>query len=163
MIDALIEREGGFVDHPDDAGGPTHYGITIATLREWRTEQVTAEDVRNLTRREAREIYRQLYIVNPNLEMIVDSRLREQVFDCGVMHGPGTAVRWLQASAAGHVAVDGVLGPLTAAQVNSSDVRTLGNKLAVHRCRTLAAIVSSDETQGAFIEGWVRRATSFIF
>ena len=29
FIDRIIVREGGFVDHPDDRGGPTKYGISI--------------------------------------------------------------------------------------------------------------------------------------
>jgi len=28
LIDELIAREGGFVDHPADKGGPTRWGIT---------------------------------------------------------------------------------------------------------------------------------------
>ena len=33
LIDALIEREGGYVDHPADKGGPTCFGITEAVAR----------------------------------------------------------------------------------------------------------------------------------
>ena len=33
LIDALIEREGGFVANPVDRGGPTRYGITEAVAR----------------------------------------------------------------------------------------------------------------------------------
>ncbi len=33
LIDALIEREGGYVNHPDDKGGPTCFGITEAVAR----------------------------------------------------------------------------------------------------------------------------------
>ena len=33
LIDALIDREGGFVDHPADSGGPTCFGITQAVAR----------------------------------------------------------------------------------------------------------------------------------
>ena len=33
LIDELIEREGGFVSHPADRGGPTRYGITEAVAR----------------------------------------------------------------------------------------------------------------------------------
>ena len=28
LIDGLIDREGGYVDHPADKGGPTCFGIT---------------------------------------------------------------------------------------------------------------------------------------
>ncbi len=30
IIDAILRREGGFVDHPADRGGATKYGITHA-------------------------------------------------------------------------------------------------------------------------------------
>ena len=30
IIDALIEREGGYVHNPADRGGPTKYGITLS-------------------------------------------------------------------------------------------------------------------------------------
>jgi lysozyme family protein len=33
LIDALIDREGGYVNHPADRGGPTRYGITEAVAR----------------------------------------------------------------------------------------------------------------------------------
>ena len=34
-IRAIIEREGGWVDDPDDSGGPTNYGITLAMWQEY--------------------------------------------------------------------------------------------------------------------------------
>ena len=33
LIDGLIAREGGFVDHPADRGGATNWGITDAVAR----------------------------------------------------------------------------------------------------------------------------------
>ena len=29
----IVAREGGFVDDPDDPGGPTNHGVTLATLQ----------------------------------------------------------------------------------------------------------------------------------
>jgi hypothetical protein len=33
LIDEVISREGGYVDHPADRGGPTMFGITEAVAR----------------------------------------------------------------------------------------------------------------------------------
>lgn len=30
IIDAILRAEQGYVDHPDDRGGPTNHGITLA-------------------------------------------------------------------------------------------------------------------------------------
>jgi len=34
LIDRIIEVEGGYVNNPNDKGGPTKYGITEATARK---------------------------------------------------------------------------------------------------------------------------------
>ena len=33
LIEELIEREGGYVNHPRDKGGPTRFGITESVAR----------------------------------------------------------------------------------------------------------------------------------
>ena len=57
LIDGLIEREGGYVNHPADKGGPTCFGITEAVARA----HGYAGAMRNLPRMEAAAIYRRLY------------------------------------------------------------------------------------------------------
>jgi hypothetical protein len=58
-VEVVLGHEGGFSDHPEDPGGATNFGITHKTLAEFRgVDSVTKEDVRNLTRDEAKEIYR---------------------------------------------------------------------------------------------------------
>ena len=62
IIAAIIRREGGFVDHAADRGGPTKYGITLAVLAAWRGKAVYGADVQALTQEEARRIYQAHYL-----------------------------------------------------------------------------------------------------
>ena len=66
LIDALIDREGGFVDHPADKGGPTCFGITEAVARA----HGYAGPMRHLPRREAAAIYRRLYWLRPRFDEV---------------------------------------------------------------------------------------------
>jgi lysozyme family protein len=67
LIDALIDREGGFVDHPADKGGPTCFGITQAVAHA----HGYAGPMRQLPREEAAVIYRRLYWLRPRLDEVV--------------------------------------------------------------------------------------------
>jgi lysozyme family protein len=94
LIDALIDREGGYVDHPADKGGPTCFGITQAVARA----NGYAGPMRQLPRSEAAEIYRRLYWLRPRLDDVAKRSLRiaGELFDTGVNMGPAVAVTFLQ-------------------------------------------------------------------
>ena len=94
LIDALIDREGGYVDHPADKGGPTCFGITEAVARA----QGYCGAMRDLPREEAAEIYRQLYWLRPRFDEVAkrSARLAAELFDTGVNMGPAVAVTFLQ-------------------------------------------------------------------
>ena len=106
-----LREEGGFTDDPRDPGGATSLGITLATLNHWRGRACTADDVRVLTLAEAQAIYQALYWHAMRCDLL-PSGIGLMVFDFGVNAGPGTSARELQAIVG--VAVDGVIGPLTA-------------------------------------------------
>ncbi len=65
MIDDVIRREGGFVDHPADRGGPTKFGITQAALARYLGRAVTAAEVDALSPDQAKQIYRRDYYQAP--------------------------------------------------------------------------------------------------
>ena len=44
-ISEVLLTEGGYVDHPDDRGGPTNYGITQKTLSDFLGHEATKEEV----------------------------------------------------------------------------------------------------------------------
>lgn len=160
IIDGILEREGGFVDHLADLGGATKYGITRATLTDWRGRPVSVDDVRNLTEDEARQIYREQYIVRPGFLSIQNEAVRALVVDCAVNHGVLRAVKMLQHSA--HVFTDGILGPNTIAAVNRMTPAALYRRLCAARVKLYGEIITKNPSQAAFAAGWANRIAAFI-
>ena len=94
LIGALIDREGGYVDHPADKGGPTCFGITEAVARANGFRQ----PMRKLSREEAAAIYRRLYWLRPRFNDVAmrSGRIAAELFDTGVNMGPAVAITFLQ-------------------------------------------------------------------
>lgn len=159
-ISEIIRREGGYVWHGADRGGPTNHGITQATLSDYRGRPATVDDVRGLTEEEARAIYADLYISRPGFDQIADDRLREAVVDYGVNSGTATAARALQRAAG--VAVDGAVGPRTLEAVNSGDAAAIRRRVIAERLRHIGRIITNNPTQAVFAAGWANRIAEFI-
>lgn len=160
ILSDIIRREGGFVHHAADRGGPTKYGITQQTLAAHRGHPVSVDDVRNLTEAEARAIYAERYITRPGFDRLAHPALMALVVDCAVHHGPDRAARWLQQAAG--VAVDGVVGPVTLAAVNGADGAHLYRQVLAERCRFYGRLITRDPSQAAFAAGWAARLAEFI-
>ena len=94
LIDALIDLEGGYVNHPADRGGPTKYGITEAVARA----HGYAGPMRKLPRDEAAAIYRRLYWLRPRFDEVAkrSPAVAAELFDTGVNMGPAVAATFLQ-------------------------------------------------------------------
>lgn len=115
LIDDVLRHEGGFVNDPDDPGGATNFGITRATLEDWRGRDVSPAEVESMGIAEARAIYRDRYYLKPRIDLL-PAELQPSVFDFHVNAG-GNAIRCLQRvlnEVAGPVTVDGGLGPQSA-------------------------------------------------
>ena len=161
ILDGIIEREGGFVDHASDKGGPTKYGITAATLSAHRGgTMVDATDVERLTIDEARTIYRERYLLRPGFDKVTDDRLRALLVDWGVHSGPVNAIRGLQRAL--NVAPDGVLGPITLLALPHLDQRAVFARVLARRMRFIADILQRDPTQRVFAAGWINRLSEFM-
>ena len=94
LIDAVIRREGGYVDHPADHGGPTCWGITQTVARA----NGYAGAMPALPRDRAAAIYARLYWTGPGLDRVaaLAPALAAELFDGGVNMGPATAIGFLQ-------------------------------------------------------------------
>lgn len=155
IIAGVIEREGGFVDHVNDKGGATKYGVTQATLAAYRKRPVSLTDVRNLTATEAKEIYARNY-VEPFAAVVevVPLIFLEFLVNSAVQHGVARAARWLQKAA--NVAEDGQIGPVTREAVAEDPGAVLLRLIAI-RARFYGDIIARDATQRVFAAGWFRR------
>ncbi|MCL6699188.1 N-acetylmuramidase [Sphingomonas sp. NSE70-1] len=131
LIDELIEREGGYVNHPADKGGPTRFGITEAVARAHGYGCAIAE----LPREEAEAIYRRLYWLRPRFDEVADRApaVAAELFDTGANMGPAVAATFLQRALTAlnrngkdyaDLVPDGRVGPATLAALDAFlDVR----------------------------------------
>ena len=94
LIDSLIAREGDFVDHPADRGGPTRWGITQAVARR----HGYVYDMEKLPQSVAAAIYKRTYWPTPAFDQVarIAPNLAAELFDTGVNMGTATANGFLQ-------------------------------------------------------------------
>jgi lysozyme family protein len=170
LVDALIEREGGYVDNPADKGGPTCFGITQAVARA----NGYAGPMRQLPRSEAEAIYRRLYWVRPAFDQIAtrSRRLAAELFDTGVNMGPAVAVTFLQRALTAlnrngtdysDLTPDGRVGPATLAALDafldkrgrSSGETVLLRALEALQGERYLRLAERRPANEAFLYGWL--------
>ena len=126
LIDELIEREGGYANHPADKGGSTRFGITEAVARAHGYAGAMAE----LPRDEAAAIYRRLYWLRPRFDQVAERcpRVAAELFDTGANMGPAVAATFLQRALTAlnrggkdyaDLVPDGRVGPVTLAALDA--------------------------------------------
>jgi len=172
IITAIVLREGSqFTDHAADRGGATRWGITQATLSEWRKYKVTARDVAELGYDEARDIYAAKYINLPGFTRIKDEKVRLALVDWGVNSGPMQAIKYAQRLLNLHA--DGVMGPITENAINDQPPVKFFLRLNCARLKFYGRIVANDprlleakragfRTQAENISGWINRVVGII-
>ncbi|MBV1787613.1 N-acetylmuramidase [Marinobacterium sp. D7] len=168
MIDDILVREGGYVDHPEDRGGPTKFGITQSTLSRYYGRAVTSAEVQALSVEVAREIYERNYYTAPSLNSLPDL-IQPFLFDSAVNHGPRRAIRFLQsvcnqARYTPRLSEDGAVGPNTRRAANWAE-REMGNvllkALIEERRNFYRVIVQARPSQSVFLKGWMNRVNEF--
>lgn len=157
IIPRILQREGGYVNHPNDRGGATNYGITQRVYQEWKSDP--AADVKNLTMSEAAQIYRVHYWLPGKVEQL-PAAIRDIHFDAAVNHGVVRAAKLLQTASG--VTVDGEIGPNTIAAANALNPELLKLRYIVARYKFYGEIVQRDRSQSVFMAGWMNRMSHFI-
>lgn len=183
LITEVIEREGGYVNHPDDRGGATKFGITLKTLRAWRNDpSLTAKDVEALQAVEARAIYESEYWYRPGFHKVspISERVADELLDTGVNQGSGAAVKHLQRILTAFnnrgayypdLKVDGVLGTKTLSALASylAQRGLKGEKVLLFcldalQAERYVALAERDERQESFCYGQIlnRAAAAWV-
>jgi len=160
LIEEILATEKGYVDHDADRGGCTNWGITRATLSRWRGREVTCEEVKALSRDEAKRIYWFLYIQEPGFDAIGDPGLKELVVDSGVQHGTERVTKWLQRAAG--ITSDGVFGPQTEQAVREASPGQLFIDVLARRNQFYYNLIAGDHSQAVFAGGWGARISKFV-
>ena len=178
IADAIIAREGGYVNDPDDPGGATKHGVTIGTLRRLGLDldgngRLDREDVRRLTPDIARRIFIDEYFRRPRINEL-PAILHATVFDMQVNAG-SHAIRILQrlVGAFGYPAkVDGATGPKTIAAAQSAAVMApdhLADAYGIERRNYYYRLADRRPASRKFARrksggkgGWISRAEEFI-
>lgn len=169
LVDTVIEREGRYVNHPADRGGPTCWGITESVARA----QGYAGDMRAMPRDFAANIYRQIYWRAPAYDKVAlrAPSIAAELFDTGVNMGTVTATRFLQRALNAlnrsardfpDIAVDGAIGPRTLSALDAyiaargaSGFTILLRAMEALQGERYIALAERRPAQEAFLYGWL--------
>ena len=147
VIEMVLHHEGGYVNHPNDPGGETKYGISKRAYPEI--------DIASLTEEDAGEIYFKDYwskIKGDDLPRGVTC----VVMDYGVNSGISRASKALQ-RACGIKEGDGIIGPHTLAAVWTT-VKNEGEEDVVNEVTSIRQqFIRGLSIYDTFGKGWERR------
>jgi lysozyme family protein len=152
-VEKVLEHEGGYVNHPNDPGGETKYGISKRSYPNL--------NIRNLTVDQAKEIYYNDWWMKNRYYEIPDARLAAKVFDTAINMGSRQANKLLQRAAmvCGHDLVDdGILGRRSFAAIANSDPNLLLAGFRAFQWAYYRAIMKRNPRLKVFARGWKRRA-----
>lgn len=156
----LKSWEGGFVNDPDDKGGATNRGITLATFRSVYGQHKTVEDLKLLTDAQWEHIFRTKFWDRWKADQIQD--ISVAFFLVSWVWGSGVWGIKNPQKVLG-VGVDGIVGPKTIAAVNARNGRDLFDALKAEKRAYLNRICVSTPSNKKFLKGWLRRLDSINY
>ena len=169
IFKGIIETEGGYVNHPDDKGGPTCWGITETSARAHGYNG----DMRSLMKAQAMDIYLADYWAGPRFDEVagISEALAVELCDTGVNVGPALSTvifqRWLtafndQGKLYPDLLPDGAIGPRTInalkaflAKRGSEGEMVLLRALNCSQGQHYLDITEKREQNESFLYGWM--------
>lgn len=160
----ILKWEGGFVNDPDDLGGATNKGVTLATYMQYCRKKgypvPTVERLKNLSEREWTEIMKTMYWDRWKADRIANQSVANILVDwvwASGVHGIKRPQKILG------VAVDGIVGSQTLAAVNAKDAKELFFAIKADRIRFIDEICKARPANEKFRRGWMNRINNLKF
>jgi lysozyme family protein len=143
--------EGGYVNHPNDPGGPTDRGITQKTYDAWnRLNKRPLKTVRGISKSEADEILVSQYFTPVRFNDL-PSGLDYAVVDFAINSGPSRAVKELQKVLG--VTQDGIMGIQTLSAIRKKNLQ----ELIIDYCIARLSFMKRLKNWPSFRKGWTIR------
>lgn len=154
----IFSWEGGFVNHPNDRGGATNMGVTIATYEAYCKKKglgiPSVAALQNITQEEVIDILKTMYWDRCRADEIKNQSIANIIVDWVWASGVW-GIKHTQRALG--VTQDGILGPITLKIINDVDPMILFNTLKLTREDHFKSIATKDPTQQVFLKGWLNR------
>lgn len=164
LVPFILKWEGGFVNDPDDLGGATNRGVTLATYAQYCKKKgypaPTVERLKNLSEREWAEILKTMYWDRWKADKIVNQSVANIMVDwvwASGVHGVKRPQKILG------VSIDGIVGNQTLAAVNARDAKELFYAIKADRIRFIDEICKARPANEKYRRGWMNRINNLTF
>lgn len=167
-LKVILEHEGGYVNHPNDPGGETNYGISLRFLKGIKLEDgdidndndIDIDDIQSLTLSDVENIYMLYFWLPLNLGGLTNEMLKLHIFDHGVNAGVATAAKMIQRLIG--LKDDGLIGPMTCKAINQSK-EPLVDLYKQERIKYYDRIIEKNPKLSVFRNGWINRVNTTKF
>ena len=157
-------RKTGWADDPDDLGGQTMVGVTMATYEEYCRRKgypkPTTGRLMDLSYNDWKSILKMLYWDRWNADEIRSQSIAE--IGCDFVWASGVHGIKVPQDLVG-VVPDGIVGPKTLAAVNSRNPRELFDQIKIARFDFIEDICRKRPANNKFKRGWMNRINDIKF
>lgn len=161
-IPILKAQEGGYVNNPNDKGGPTNMGITLAEFQSYYGADKTVDDLKAITDEQWLPIVKKEYWDCMQADLITDQQVAVAIVDFGFNSGQGTAVMKVQAIL-GISPTTGFLGNITLNKINIAEASVLCNAICDSRDAYDTNYAEKVPAEAQFLPDWLRRTNSLRY